>query len=138
MDLLTWMQEQPLEWTEEQRQTLMQAQEELDTLRAQLDAMQQENLKNQEEEALSEAIEAEFKERSITRGAVIRALLDRSKISLEDGEIVGLREQLDAMSADETTAFLFEPERELPRFVPVGRKSLSHREKAARRIMGLA
>lgn len=137
MDLLTWMQEQTLDWTEEQREVLVQAQNELDSLRAQIQKMQEEEVSKQRAQALSAALEAEFKKRNIRHGAVIEALLDLAGISFEEGEPVGLSEQLDALSRAKDTAFLFEPEEALPRFVPMGRKAPSQRDKAARRVMGL-
>jgi FtsZ-binding cell division protein ZapB len=37
----------------------------------------------------------------------VKALLDADKLKIENGELIGLKEQLDALTVDESTKFLF-------------------------------
>lgn len=82
---------------------------------------------------LSENIMDEF---SVKNKTLAWALIDRSKISLDDGEIVGLREQLELLKKDNSFNAVFYDESSRPVFVSVGKSSKQFYD-TARSVMGL-
>ena len=85
---------------------------------------------------LAQLAEEEMRRYGVGNPRVVWALLNQEKITLEEGEVKGLAEQLEELKRGEDTAFLFESKRPKPKFVPVGKVG-RHRENAARAVMGL-
>ena len=85
---------------------------------------------------LAQLAEEEMRRYGVSNPRVVWALLNQEKITLEEGEVKGLAEQLEELKRGEDTAFLFESKRPKPKFVPVGKVG-RHRENAARAVMGL-
>lgn len=85
---------------------------------------------------LAQLAEEEMRRHGVSNPRVVWALLNQEKITLEEGEVKGLAEQLEELKRGEDTAFLFESKRPKPKFVPVGKVG-RHRENAARAVMGL-
>ena len=85
---------------------------------------------------LAQLAEEEMRRYGVSNPRVVWALLNHEKITLEEGEVKGLAEQLEELKRGEDTAFLFESKRPKPKFVPVGKVG-RHRENAARAVMGL-
>lgn len=85
---------------------------------------------------LAQLAEEEMRRHGVSNPRVVWALLNQEKITLEEGEVKGLAEQLEELKRGEDTAFLFESKRPKPKFVPVGKVG-HHRENAARAVMGL-
>ena len=85
---------------------------------------------------LAQLAEEELRRYGVSNPRVVWALRNQEKITLEEGEVKGLAEQLEELKRGEDTAFLFESKRPKPKFVPVGKVG-RHRENAARAVMGL-
>ena len=85
---------------------------------------------------LAQLAEEEMRRYGVSNPRVVWALLNQEKITLEEGEVKGLAQQLEELKRGEDTAFLFESKRPKPKFVPVGKVG-RHRENAARAVMGL-
>ncbi len=128
-NILQWLQEQQIHLTEQQQEELSAFQREVDALFAQ-----------QYQSQLITAVEAELSLWGVTKQKLLWALLDQSKLTLQEGEVLGLKEQLTSLKADPETAFLFEARStEKPRFVPLGRSGnvQTARDAAVRGVMGL-
>lgn len=125
-NILIWMEEQEIPLNEEQKAVIAQFDEELAALKEDVAQRQ-----------LAQLIEEELARQNVSNSRLLWALLDKDKLSVEEGQLVGLREQLKALKEDKDTAFLFGGGKQQPRFVSVGKKK-RHQENAARAVMGLS
>ena len=82
---------------------------------------------------LAENIMNEF---SVQNKTLAWALIDKSKISLSDGDIIGLREQLDLLRQNPSFDAVFFDSKSQPVFVSMGKAS-KHFYDNARSVMGL-
>lgn len=63
-----------------------------------------------EQKQLNFALEKGVTAAKAKNAKAVIALLDRSKLSFNGGEVLGLNEQLDSLKTEDSTAFLFEQE----------------------------
>lgn len=124
--LLTWMEEQEIPLSQEQKAVVADFDAELAALK---EDVAQRQLAQLLEEALQEA--------GVKNTRLLFALLDKDKLSVEEGQLLGLSQQLKALKEDKDTAFLFSNKQAQPRFVAMGKKG-PQRENAARAVMGLS
>lgn len=61
------------------------------------------------------ALEAALKDAKVKDLVSVKAHLDQDKIKYEDGKLVGLQEQLEALQKGETTSFLFDGDAAAPK-----------------------
>ncbi len=124
-EILAWMEQENIPLTEEQKTVLMAFQQELTELRQDVEQRQ-----------MAQLMEEELARQKVKNSRLLWALLDKDKLRLEDGELVGLKEQLKQLKEDEDTAFLFESQHQQPQFVALG-KTVRPKENGARAVMGL-
>ena len=130
--ILAYLEGEKLSLTDEQKAVIRQYDQLLEEWKDQAERLQ----KEADQAAMAQLVEEEMNRQGVKNQKLIWALLDKDRLSLADGELQGLAEQLEKLRADEETAFLFRERRRQPRFVPVGRTS-RHREDGARKFMGL-
>lgn len=75
---------------------------------AKLQAAQDDANKKIDEFKRDHALEAALKDAKVKDPVSVKAHLDQDKIKYEDGKLVGLQEQLEALQKGETTSFLFD------------------------------
>ncbi len=121
-----------MEEQKEKQLSLEELQQELDYYKQLAQELQEDLTQRQ----LAQLAQEEMARYGVDRPAIVWALIDPEKVSIQDGELQGLAQQLEELKAREDTAFLFEETVERPRFIPLGRKN-SARELQARQVMGL-
>lgn len=90
------------------KERLTTAEGERDQFKNQLETQQTELEQTYAEQQKDFAIQYAMKHTDVLDGGLVMGLLDRDKITLADGEISGLNEQLDTIKQER--AFLFKPE----------------------------
>lgn len=130
--ILAYLEDEKVALSEEQKAQVLAFDQQLEEYRMQAEVLQREK----DEADLIRLVEDELERSGVENLRLAWALLDKEKLSLEDGEVKGLQEQISALKKEQETAFLFEKQENLPRFVSVGKVG-RHREDAARSVMGL-
>lgn len=130
--LLLWMEQEKIALTEEQKERIAAFEQELQQAKALAEELQ----KDVEQRQMAQLVEEALRQAGGRNIPVLWALLDKERLSLVDGEIQGLAEQLKELKESEDTAFLFAGRHAQPQFVTVG-KTARLREDGARAVMGL-
>ncbi len=131
-NILAYLESEKVSLTDGQKVVLAEFQQEADRWKDEAETL----LKEHHEMQLAQLAEEEMRRFGVKNPKVVWALVSPEKVVLEEGQLKGLSEQLEALKRGDDTAFLFESGRPKPKFVAVGKVG-RHRENAARAVMGL-
>lgn len=131
-NILAYLESENLSLTEGQKAMLADFQQEAKGWKDEVEALQRERYEMQ----LAQLAQEEMAHFGVKNPKVVWALVNPEKVSLEEGQLKGLSEQLEQLKRGDDTAFLFESGRPKPKFAAVGKVG-RHRENAARAVMGL-